>query len=55
MWRVATAMSAVASSGYFLVILGDILLLVFRMCQTYGHYGLDEFRKEVHPHGSTPL
>ena len=39
----------------FVLILGDISLVVFRMCQTYGHHGLDEFRKEVHPHRSTPL
>ena len=37
-----------------LVVLGNIPLLVFGMCQTYGHCGLDEFRKEAHPHRSAP-
>ena len=37
-----------------LVVLGNIPLLEFRMCQTYGHYSLDEFRKEAHLHRSTP-
>ena len=27
-------------------LLGDISLLVFRMCQTYSHHGLDEFGKK---------
>ena len=35
------------------VVLGNIPLLVFRMCQTYGHCGL-ECGKEAHPHRSTP-
>ena len=33
----------------FLVVLGDISLLVFRMCHTFCHYGLDEFRKRFIP------
>ena len=51
-WRMLCPLKQVP--GILLVVLGNIPLLVLRMCQTYGHCGLDEFRKEAHPHRSTP-